>query len=73
MNTSAAVKAMADICCTSANAVEVVASLPEDRPIFFVPDMFLGAHVERVTGRKLDIWLGECHVHAGIRSEDLAA
>jgi quinolinate synthase len=64
---------MADICCTSANAVEVVASLPEDRPIFFVPDMFLGAHVERVTGRKLDIWLGECHVHAGIRSEDLAA
>jgi quinolinate synthase len=73
VNTSAAVKAMADICCTSANAVEVVASLPEDRPIFFVPDMFLGAHVERVTGRKLDIWLGECHVHAGIRSEDLAA
>jgi quinolinate synthase len=73
VNTSAAVKAMADICCTSANAVKVVASLPEDRPIFFVPDMFLGAHVVRVTGRKLDIWLGECHVHAGIRSEDLAA
>lgn len=73
VNTSAAVKAMADICCTSANAVEVVASLPVDRPIFFVPDMFLGAHVERVTGRKLDLWLGECHVHAGIRSEDLAA
>jgi len=73
VNTSAAVKAMADICSTSANALEVVASLPEDRPIFFVPDMFLGAHVERVTGRKLNLWLGECHVHAGIRSEDLAA
>ncbi|MCX2726281.1 quinolinate synthase NadA [Thermomicrobium sp. 4228-Ro] len=71
VNTSAAVKALADICCTSANAVEVVASLPPDRPIFFVPDMFLGAHVERITGRKLDVWLGECHVHAGIRSEDL--
>ena len=73
VNTSAAVKAMADICSTSANALEVVASLPGDRPIFFVPDMLLGAHVERVTGRKLDIWLGECHVHTGIRSEDLAA
>lgn len=73
VNTSAAVKALADICCTSANAVEVVASLPPDRPIFFVPDMFLGAHVERITGRKLDVWLGECHVHAGIRSEDLEA
>ncbi len=73
VNTSAAVKALADICCTSANAVEVVASLPPDRPVFFVPDMFLGAHVERITGRKLDVWLGECHVHAGIRSEDLEA
>ncbi len=73
VNTSAAVKALADICCTSANAVEVVASLPPDRPLFFVPDMFLGAHVERLTGRKLDLWLGECHVHAGIRSEDLEA
>lgn len=73
VNTSAAVKALADICCTSANAVEVVASLPPDRPIFFVPDMFLGAHVERMTGRRLDVWLGECHVHAGIRSEDLQA
>ncbi len=73
VNTSAAVKALADVCCTSANAVEVVASLPADRPIFFVPDMFLGAHVQRLTGRKLDVWLGECHVHAGIRSEDLEA
>lgn len=73
VNTSAAVKAVADICCTSANAVEVVRSLPPDRPVFFVPDMFLGAHVERITGRKLDVWLGECHVHAGIRSENLEA
>lgn len=73
VNTSAAVKALADVCCTSANAVEVVRSLPVDRPVFFIPDMFLGAHVQRMTGRKLDVWLGECHVHAGIRSEDLEA
>ncbi len=73
VNTSAEVKALADICVTSANAVEVVASLPEGRPIFFLPDMFLGAHVERVTGRKMALWPGECHVHAGIRAEHIEA
>ncbi len=66
VNTSAEVKALADVCVTSANAVAVVSSLDQDRPIFFVPDMFLGAHVERATGRKMNLWLGECHVHAGI-------
>lgn len=71
VNTTADVKAEADYCVTSGNAVQVVNSLPEDRKIFFAPDMFLAAHVERQTGRKLDIWLGECHVHAGIRPDDI--
>jgi quinolinate synthase len=71
VNTTAEVKAESDICCTSSNAASVVASIPEDREILFLPDMFLGAHVERVTGRKLTIWMGECHVHAGIGSQEL--
>jgi quinolinate synthase len=66
VNTSAEVKAETDICCTSANAVQVVRSIPEDREILFLPDMFLGAYVEQVTGRKMHVWMGECHVHAGI-------
>ena len=66
VNTSAEVKAETDICCTSANAVQVVRSIPEDREILFLPDMFLGAYVEQVTGRKMQVWMGECHVHAGI-------
>ncbi|HET9061618.1 MAG TPA: quinolinate synthase NadA [Acidimicrobiales bacterium] len=71
VNTSAAVKAESDVCCTSSNAVEVVASLPEGPDVLFLPDMFLGAHVQRQTGRKLDIWMGECHVHAGISPVEL--
>ena len=71
VNTSAEVKAESDICCTSSNAAAVVQSIPEDREILFLPDMFLGAHVERVTGRKMQIWMGECHVHAGIGSQEL--
>ena len=74
VNTTAAVKAETDICCTSANAVEIVQSVPADREVLFLPDMFLGAHVRRVTGREnLQIWLGECHVHAGINGAELAA
>jgi quinolinate synthase len=65
------VKAESDYCCTSANAVQVVQAIPPDREVLFLPDMFLGAHVERVTGRKLNIWMGECHVHAGIEPSDL--
>src|SRR3989440_10511291 len=71
VNTAAEVKAEADICCTSSNAAAVVRSIPEDREILFLPDMFLGAHVERVTGRKLQLWMGECHVHAGIGAQEL--
>ena len=71
VNTSAAVKAECDYCCTSANAADVVRSIPEDKEILFGPDMFLGAHVERQTGRKMHIWMGECHVHAGIQPSDI--
>ena len=66
VNTTAEVKAESDYCCTSANAPQVINAIPEGREILFLPDMFLAAHVERVTGRKLHAWMGECHVHAGI-------
>ena len=66
VNTTAEVKAESDVCCTSGNAAEIVRRIPADREILFLPDMFLGAHVERVTGRRMHVWMGECHVHAGI-------
>ena len=71
VNTTAEVKAEADFCCTSGNAKAVIESIPADREILFLPDVNLGLWLERVTGRKLRIWLGECHVHAGIRPEDI--
>lgn len=72
VNTTAEVKAESDICCTSSNAVEVVDSIPADREVLFLPDQFLGAHVQRVTGRdNMRIWMGECHVHAGISAAGL--
>ena len=72
VNTTAAVKALTDICCTSSNAIDVVASIDPDREVLFCPDQFLGAHVRRVTGRKnLHVWAGECHVHAGINGDEL--
>jgi quinolinate synthase len=72
VNTSAAVKAEADVCCTSSNAVAVVRSIPADVPVLFLPDQFLGAHVRRETGRdNIEVWLGECHVHAGISPDDV--
>jgi quinolinate synthase len=72
VNTTAEVKAESDYCCTSGNALEVVNAIPRDTEILFCPDMFLGAHVKRLSGREnIRIWLGECHVHAGIDPEDI--
>lgn len=72
VNTSAAVKAETDICCTSSNAADVIRSIPEEQEILFLPDQFLGAHVKRVTGRdNIHVWMGECHVHAGIDGHSL--
>ena len=74
VNTTAEVKAETDICCTSSNAVDVVNSIPADTDVLFCPDQFLGAHVRRVTGRtNIHVWAGECHVHAGINGDELAA
>jgi quinolinate synthase len=77
VNTSAAVKAETDYCCTSANAVKVVEHIlrehGEATEILFGPDMFLGAYVEKTLGRRMHVWDGECHVHAGIRPRDIAA
>ena len=74
VNTTAAVTAETDICCTSSNAVEVVQSIDPNTEILFCPDQFLGAHAQRVTGRtNMHIWMGECHVHAGINGQDLKA
>src|SRR5213596_2120078 len=66
VNTTAEVKAESDYACTSGNAVKVVNSIPRDQEILFLPDLFLGAYVMEKTGRKMEVWPGECHVHAGI-------
>src|SRR3954449_3433504 len=72
VNTTAEVKAESDYCCTSGNAVEVVNAIPAETEILFCPDMFLGAHVKRLSGRdNIRIWMGECHVHAGIDPENI--
>jgi quinolinate synthase len=72
VNTAAEVKAEADYCCTSGNAVAVINALPTGAPVLFLPDVYLGNYLRRVTGRPLDVWLGECHVHAGLTRETLA-
>jgi quinolinate synthase len=77
VNTTAEVKALTDYCCTSANAVDVVRHIYDthgpDTEILFGPDMWLGAYVEKQLGRRMHVWDGECHVHAGIRPADIAA
>ena len=72
VNTAADVKAEADYCCTSGNAVAVIRALPPGVPVLFLPDMYLGNYLRKVTGREIDVWLGECHVHAGMTRETLA-
>jgi len=71
VNTSAEVKAESDYCCTSSNAEKVIRAIPEDKEILFLPDLFLGSYLQKVTGRKMHLWMGECHVHAGIRPEHI--
>jgi quinolinate synthase len=71
VNTSAAVKAEVDYCCTSSNAEKVVRAIPEGKEILFLPDFFLGLWLRSRTGRRIHLWMGECHVHAGIRAEDV--
>jgi len=77
VNTTAEIKALTDYCVTSSNAVNVVRHILSehgpDTEILFGPDMFLGAYVEKEIGRKLHVWDGECHVHAGIRPSDIEA
>jgi quinolinate synthase len=77
VNTAADVKAETDYCCTSANAVQVVQQIlaehGDDTEILFGPDMFLGAYVEKTIGRAMRVWDGECHVHAGIKPDDIGA
>ena len=72
VNTTAEIKSELDYCCTSSNAVNVVNAIPKDKEILFLPDMFLGSYVSKITGRKnMQIWAGECHVHAGITPDDI--
>jgi len=77
VNTTAEVKALTDYCCTSANAVDVVrhiyATHGPDTEVLFGPDMWLGAYVEKQLGKRMHVWDGECHVHAGIRPSDIEA
>ena len=69
VNTTAAVKAETDCCCTSANAVKVIESLPADREILFGPDRNLGSYIMKATGRKMSLWNGVCTVHDVITPE----
>ena len=71
VNTSAAVKALTDVVVTSSNALKIVTQLPEDKPILFGPDQNLGGYINRMTGRKMDLWNGGCHVHARFSEEAL--
>ena len=71
VNTSAAVKALTDVVVTSSNVLKIVQQLPEDQLILFGPDQNLGGYINRMTGRKMDLWNGGCHVHARFSEEAL--
>jgi quinolinate synthase len=69
VNTTAEVKAESDYCCTSTNALKVIQAIPPDREILFLPDMFLGAYLQKVTGRKMHIWPGSATCTRGFAPE----
>jgi quinolinate synthase len=71
VNSSAAVKALSDICCTSSNAVKVVESVPPDKDIIFIPDKYLGSYVQSITGRKMILWNGYCPTHVRINAKKI--
>ena len=71
VNTTAAVKALTDVVVTSSNALKIVEQLPADKPILFGPDQNLGSYINKMTGRKMDLWNGGCHVHARFSEEGL--
>src|SRR5215475_10229051 len=73
INCSAGVKALADVICTSGNAVKIVEAAPKDRPILFVPDQNLGSWVMEQTGRKMDLWQGACYVHVEFTRDSIHA
>ncbi|MEG1622365.1 MAG: quinolinate synthase NadA [Alistipes sp.] len=74
VNTSVAVKALTDICCTSSNALKVVNSIPQEQPIIFAPDRNLGSYIQKLTGREnMIIWDGACHVHEEFSLEKILA
>lgn len=73
VNSSAAVKAESDYCCTSSNALQVVDAMPQERPVLFVPDRNLGHYIARRTGRRLELWDGYCHVHDRVTPDEIRA
>lgn len=71
VNSTAEVKSLSDVCCTSANAVKVVNSIPEDKKIIFIPDKYLGKYVGKITGREMIFWNGYCPTHIGISAKHI--
>jgi len=69
VNTTAAIKAESDYCCTSSNALKIVESIPEDKKVLFLPDKNLGGYIKKMTGRNMEIWQGDCCVHERIGTQ----
>ena len=71
VNSTAEVKALSDICCTSSNAIKVVESVPDDKDIIFIPDKYLGSYIQEKTGRKMIFWNGYCPTHIRINVKQI--
>jgi len=71
VNTSAAVKAESDYCCTSTNALKVIEAIPPEKEILFLPDKYLGSYLQSKSGRKIEVWPGYCPAHVRIRPENV--